>query len=93
MNEKRLWRLCLLPSLSGVLVFYLLPFVLSLYYGVIDNMGSRQFVGFANIVDTLTNLMFLQAAKNTAIYLGVSIPLILLLSLGLALLLRRGGRG
>lgn len=93
MNEKRLWRLFLLPSLSGVLVFYLLPFVLSLYYGVIDNMGSRQFVGFANIVDTLTNLMFLQAAKNTAIYLGVSIPLILLLSLGLALLLRRGGRG
>ena len=40
MNEKRLWRLFLLPSLSGVLVFYLLPFVLSLYYGVIDNMGS-----------------------------------------------------
>ena len=63
MNEKRLWRLFLLPSLSGVLVFYLLPFVLSLYYGVIDNMGRRQFVGFANIVDTLTNLMFLQAAK------------------------------
>lgn len=93
MNEKRLWRLFLLPSLTGVLVFYLLPFVLSLYYGMIDNMGSRQFVGFANIVDTLTNPMFLQAAKNTAIYLGISIPLILLLSLGLALLLRRGGRG
>ena len=93
MNEKRLWRLFLLPSLTGVLVFYLLPFVLSLYYGMIDNMGSRQFVGFANIVDTLTNPMFLQAAKNTAIYLGISIPLILLLSLGLALLLRRSGRG
>lgn len=58
MNEKRLWKLFLLPSLGGVLVFYLLPFVLSLYYGMIDNMGSRQFVGLQNIVETLKNPMF-----------------------------------
>ena len=89
MNEKRLWKLFLLPSLGGVLVFYLLPFVLSLYYGMIDNMGSRQFVGLQNVVETLTNPMFLQAAGNTAVYLGLSIPLILLLSLGFALLLHR----
>lgn len=89
MNEKRLWKLFLLPSLGGVLVFYLLPFVLSLYYGMIDNMGSRQFVGLQNVVETLTNPMFLQAAGNTVVYLGLSIPLILLLSLGLALLLHR----
>lgn len=89
MNEKRLWKLFLLPSLGGVLVFYLLPFVLSLYYGMIDNMGSRQFVGLQNVVETLTNPMFLQATGNTAVYLGLSIPLILLLSLGLALLLHR----
>lgn len=89
MNEKRLWKLFLLPSLGGVVVFYLLPFVLSLYYGMIDNMGSRQFVGLQNVVETLTNPMFLQAAGNTAVYLGLSIPLILLLSLGLALLLHR----
>lgn len=87
MNEKRLWKLFLLPSLGGVLVFYLLPFVLSLYYGMIDNMGSRQFVGLQNVVETLKNPMFLQAAGNTAVYLGLSIPLILLFSLGLALLL------
>lgn len=92
MNEKRLWKLFLLPSLGGVLVFYLLPFVLSLYYGMIDNMGSRQFVGLQNIVETLKNPMFLQAAGNTAVYLGLSIPLILLFSLGLALLLHRGNR-
>ena len=92
MNEKRLWKLFLLPSLGGVLVFYLLPFVLSLYYGMIDNMGSRQFVGLQNVVETLKNPMFLQAAGNTAVYLGLSIPLILLLSLGLALLLHRGNR-
>ena len=92
MNEKRLWKLFLPPSLGGVLVFYLLPFVLSLYYGMIDNMGSRQFVGLQNVVETLKNPMFLQAAGNTAVYLGLSIPLILLLSLGLALLLHRGKR-
>lgn len=92
MNEKRLWKLFLLPSLGGVLVFYLLPFVLSLYYGMIDNMGSRQFVGLQNVVETLKNPMFLQAAGNTAVYLGLSIPLILLLSLGLAFLLHRGNR-
>ena len=92
MNEKRLWKLFLLPSLGGVLVFYLLPFVLSLYYGMIDNMGSWQFVGLQNIVETLKNPMFLQAAGNTAVYLGLSISLILLLSLGLAFLLHRGNR-
>ena len=67
-------------------------FVLSLYYGMIDNMGSRQFVGLQNIVETLKNPMFLQAAGNTAVYLGLSIPLILLISLGLAFLLHRGNR-
>ena len=31
--------LFLLPSLLGVLVFYVVPFGYSLYYALIDNMG------------------------------------------------------
>ena len=47
--------LFLLPSLLGVLVFYVVPFGYSLYYALIDNMGSQEFVGLKNFSDTLTN--------------------------------------
>ncbi|MEH2936763.1 hypothetical protein [Acutalibacter sp. JLR.KK004] len=35
----------LLPSLLGVLLFYAIPFLFSLYYALVDNMGAQKFVG------------------------------------------------
>jgi multiple sugar transport system permease protein len=80
--------LFLLPSLIGLAVFFVIPFGISVYYAVIDNAVSRQFVGFANLIETWNNAAFSLAVKNTLTFMGVSIPLNMALALILALLLK-----
>jgi len=79
--------LFLIPSLTGLLLFYVVPFGISMYYAVIDNAVSRQFVGISNLVDTWNNEAFALAARNTLLFMGVSIPLNMALALTLALIL------
>ena len=78
----------LLPSMIGLGVFYLWPFFISMYYAVIDNAVSRQFVGFANLIDTWNNQAFELAVRNTLTFMSVSIPLNMALALLIALLLK-----
>jgi len=80
--------LFLLPSLIGMAVFYVAPFFISMYYAVIDNAVSRQFVGLYNLIDTWHNPAFALAARNTAIFMSTSIPLNMGLALTFALLLK-----
>lgn len=79
------------PSLAGVAVFDLLPFVEVIRRSFTDAMG-RRFVGLANYRTVLTNEAFRLAAANTARFLCTCIPLLLALSLGMALLVRTAGR-
>ena len=85
--------LFLLPSLLGVLVFYVVPFGYSLYYALIDNMGSQEFVGLKNFSDTLTNSLFQSAAFNSAVFMVISVPLGMALALVLSLCLQKMKRG
>ena len=80
--------LFIVPSLLGIIVFYGLPFFISLYYVVIDNPVSRQFVGLYNLIDTWNNRAFALAARNTAIFMLTSIPLNIILALAFALLIK-----
>ena len=78
--------LFLLPSLTGVAAFVLLPFmdvVRRSFFGAMNG----QFEGFANYNTVLNNDAFRLAAKNTGRFLITCIPLLLLLSLLLSLLL------
>lgn len=79
--------LFLAPSLCGVVLFVLAPFVETLRRSVTDTMG-RQLVGLANYTAVLGNDAFRLAVKNTARFVGVCVPLLLALSLALALALR-----
>lgn len=73
-NRKIYW-LFLVPSLLGVAVFYCVPFLYAAYYAVIDNIGSGQFVGLQNFIDVLQNDLFRTAAKNTLIFMALTVPL------------------
>ncbi|MBQ3112455.1 MAG: sugar ABC transporter permease [Firmicutes bacterium] len=86
---KKHWRsiAMLWPSLFGVLVFFVLPFVVILYYSLINNTTQRQFVGLQNFVRLFNNGAFLIAAKNTLLFSLIAVPLAVVLALGLALLL------
>lgn len=92
-RKSRVYWLFLLPSLLGVLLFYAIPFLFSLYYALIDNMGAQKFVGLRNFAETLSNSLFQSAALNTLIFVGLSVPLGMVLALVLSLCLQKLKRG
>jgi multiple sugar transport system permease protein len=88
-NEGMTAGLFLLPSLAGFSLFFLVPFMMGIYYSLVDSPVQGSFVGLANYRELLGNAMFRRAAKNTLIFTAISVPLNMLLSLGLAMLLNR----
>ncbi|MDO4303822.1 MAG: sugar ABC transporter permease [Bacillota bacterium] len=84
---KRISILYLLPSVAGVLLFFVLPFMIVIYYSVIDNPISGQFVFFDNFIMVFQNAAFKQAARNTMMFSAVAVPLAVILSLLLAMML------
>ena len=83
------------PYLAGAgCVFVLVPFADAVRRSFTDAMGSR-FVGVANYASVLGNSAFRLAAGNTARFIGVCVPLLLCVSLLLAVAVRAakdGGR-
>ena len=79
----------LLPSLLGILCFYLLPFLIILVYSFFDDPIRRNYTGFVNYAALLKNHAFLLALKNTVLFLAGAVGSTLLISLLLALALRR----
>lgn len=88
-ERKGKWtaNVCLFPSLAGVLLFFVLPFFIVVYYSVIDNPIHAEFVGFDNFVMVFKNAAFRQAAANTMTFSVVAVPLAVVLSLLLAMLM------
>ncbi len=86
-RERLVSMMMLWPSLVGVLLFFLLPFGVVCYYSVIDSPLRHNFVFLKNFQDLLHNSAFVLAAKNTATFSLVAVPLAVALALGLALLL------
>ncbi len=85
----------ILPALLGLLFFYIGPMIASLYYSFTDYnlLSPAEWVGLENYRDLLGDELFWKSLRVTAIYSGVSVPLVLLLALGMALLLNQRLRG
>lgn len=77
----------LFPSLAGVLLFFVLPFFVVMYYSVVDNPINNQFVFLDNFINVFKNQAFKQAAYNTFTFSLVAVPLSVVLSLALAMML------
>ena len=86
-REMRTTRWFLLPSFIGVAVFFVLPFFVVIYYSLIDNPVTANFVGLNNFVQILKNTAFRNASVNTATFSAIAVPLAVLLPLLFALLL------
>ena len=82
-----------LPSLLGFALFFAIPFLISLYYCFTQGIGGINFVGLKNFISLLNSNSFLLAAKNTAVFNAVSVPLIILLSFALSMLLNSRIKG
>ena len=84
-EARKVW-LFLLPSLLGITVFVLLPFSDVIRRSFCEAM-SQSFTGLSNYKTVLANEAFRLAVKNTLRFVLICIPLLLCLSLMLALLL------
>ena len=85
-RKDALRGLCFLaPSLLGVAVFFVAPFVLVLRYSLTDINGS--FVKLQNFAALVKNPVFRMAAKNTLVFSAAAVPLSVALAIVLALLL------
>lgn len=80
--------LFLAPSFLGVLVFFVIPFIVVLVYSVVDNPVNMEFVGLRNFIRVLKNSAFQKAVGNTLKFSLISVPLAVVLSLLLAVILQ-----
>ena len=76
-----------LPSIIGMLVFFLIPFVICIILSLTDSISSMKFVGIDNYVDIISSRTFRLAVWNTFKFIIVAVPLIMIFSLTIAMLL------
>jgi len=90
MTKQKRWKgfLWILPSLFGTIVFYCVPLMDVIRRSVTENASSA-FVGWKNFQTVFENTAFQLAAKNTLRFIAVGIPLLLSLSLLLAVVIMR----
>lgn len=92
-TTRRLWKLkvssgaFIAPSFLGVLLFFILPFLVVIYYSLVDNPISANFVFLDNFKSIVANGAFKRAVHNTVTFSAVAVPLAVLLSLLLAIVL------
>ncbi len=85
--NKWLPRLMMAVSMTGFCVFYLIPFAVSFFYSIVDDPIHGVFCGLQNYKELFSNPYFLRGLKNTAIFMGISIPLNMVLALCVALII------
>ena len=86
--------LVVLPDALGLFIFLGVPMVLSLVIGFfeVDGFGGYRFVGLANYQRMMRDPLFWQAARVTALYAILLVPLLFVCGLGLALLVQKSNR-
>ena len=84
----------LLPALLGCGIFVLIPFGQSVFISF-TNTSTGAFEGFKHYINLFQNRSFVQALSNTGRFIFLCVPILIVISLGLALLLtgRVIGRG
>ena len=97
-SSHRLATLFLLPSLTFVAIFSVYPifesFRLSFYRLILTLpwLGQKM-VGWENYQDIWSDPVAMQSMRTTLLFVGVTIPLELLLGLGMALVINETFRG
>ena len=83
------------PAVLGLLLFALGPMVASLLLSFtnFDMLTTPTWIGLANYRQLFTDELFLKSLRVTAIYSGVTVPLILVISFVLATMLNQKIRG
>lgn len=84
MLSKKRHLIFLVASLLGTCLFLMIPYV----YVVVSSFlskGNGKFAGLENYADVIENHAFMTAMANTARFIAVCVPVILIISLGISL--------
>lgn len=90
--DSALAYLFLLPTLAVIGLFSLYPVVKAFLLSLTDYRSPRipaENVGFANYQEILNDPLFWKGVKNTAIYVIGTVPVTIILALGIAILLNQ----
>ncbi|GHU58603.1 sugar ABC transporter permease [Spirochaetia bacterium] len=79
----------LLPGLAGFILFFIAPFGISLVFALMDKPVGGSFAGLRNFAALFQNKAYLRGLFNTVRFIGISVPLNMALSLGLAMLINK----
>ncbi len=82
----------LLPSFLGLLLFSMIPMVISLFVSLTDwsylnGIGNWNMVGLTNFINLWSDQWFWASLKNTLLYTVVTVPISLVIALVLAVLI------
>jgi len=79
----------LAPSVIGFAIFYAVPFIASVVYSFVDSPVKGSFVGLDNYRELFLSPSFRKAGSNTFVFTAISVPLMLALSLWIAIMLNQ----
>jgi multiple sugar transport system permease protein len=93
-RQQNIAYLFLAPWLLGLLGVMIGPMLYSLYLSFTNYnlLSSPQWVGLQNFKNLMQDPQYIQSVKVTSLFVVVSVPLVLVVSLALALFLNRGLR-
>ena len=96
MNRRTFWTFTI-PSLAVMLVLMVFPLLTTIWLSfnqlLIRDLNNPSFVGLDNYREVLDDPEFWAAVRFTLTFVAITVPVQMLLGLGLALLLDRVGRG
>jgi multiple sugar transport system permease protein len=78
----------LAPLLAGMIVFFIIPFIILIRYSLTFGVGGTEFVGLSNYVGVMGSDSFRLAFGNTARFLLLGVSANMVLSFVLALVLQ-----
>ena len=88
-----LWAvLFIAPSFAGLLIFFLIPLMDTVRRSFYDVRGVN-FIGLTSYQSVINNPAFRLASSNTLRFTAIAIPMLLVISLGIALMVRALNNG
>ncbi|WP_423188863.1 carbohydrate ABC transporter permease [Alkalibacterium sp. f15] len=97
MKSKKAPYLFLAPAIFLLFVFSILPIFLALFISFTDmslaglaDYSRISFVGIGNYTKILDDQVFITAIKNTLFYVTMGVPLVIVLSMTIAILIKLG---
>ena len=91
---KKRWMtgyLFIMPGFIGILVFIIMPYMDVVRRAFVQTAAGR-FIGMNNFIEVFQNKAFGLAMGNTVRFVAVCIPILLALSLGIAVLLTKNSQ-